>query len=235
MDLVADDAGAVAHDDVADPLELSAGEDVAPRVVGLGEQQGLRALGEEPVQPVEVDLGDLGGRRHLQEVLGATGDAGQPVLGVVARRREDQPARTTEDIDRHPHAGRHVHDRMHGLRLGRPAEVPRGPTGVRLGQVDVPPENRIPGDAVGKHPLHRPEHHRVDRVVHLGDPRRDHALRHAPLEGELEARLLLGEVDDRPPPPCGHAAQTCSRDATAATTRSTASSRGTPLSWRPSR
>ena len=57
VDLVAHHARAVAYDDVADPLELGAGEHAAPRVVRLGEQQRLRAVGEEPVEPVEVELG----------------------------------------------------------------------------------------------------------------------------------------------------------------------------------
>ncbi len=69
-DLVAHDAGTVAEDDVADPLQLGAGEHAAPRVVRLGQDQGLRAVAEEPVEPVEVDLGALGRGRHLEQVLG---------------------------------------------------------------------------------------------------------------------------------------------------------------------
>ena len=62
VDLVGDDASAVASYDVADPLELAPGEDPAPRVVRLGEQQGAGAVGEQPVEGVEVDLGALGVR-----------------------------------------------------------------------------------------------------------------------------------------------------------------------------
>ena len=61
VDLVAHHPGTVADDDVADALELGPGEDAAPRVVRLGEEQRLGTLGEEPVQAVEVDLGTLGG------------------------------------------------------------------------------------------------------------------------------------------------------------------------------
>ena len=60
VDLVAHDARTVAYDDVADPLELGAGEHAAPRVVRLGEDQRLRPVGEEAVEPVEVDLGPVG-------------------------------------------------------------------------------------------------------------------------------------------------------------------------------
>ena len=77
VDLVAHDAGTAAYDDVADPLELGAREDAAPRVVRLGEDQRLRAVGEQPVEAVEVDLRTLRRGRHLEQVLGASGDAGQ--------------------------------------------------------------------------------------------------------------------------------------------------------------
>ena len=200
VDLVADDAGTVAYDDVADPLQLGAGEHPAPRVVGLREQQRLRPVGEEPVEAVEVDLRAVGRGRHLEQVLGTARHPGQAVLGVVAGRREDDSARTAEHVDRQPHPGRHVHHRVHGHGVGRPAEVPRRPAGVRLRERRLP-HQRVAGDAVGQHPLHGLEHHRVDRVVHLGDPRGDHVVRHAPLQGQPVACLRIGEVDDRTPLP----------------------------------
>ena len=180
VDLVADDPRAVAYDDVADPLQLRAGEHAAPRVVRLGQDQRLRPVGEEAVEPVEVDLGPVGRGGHVETDLLATRDGGEAELGVVARGREDHSPGTAEDVDREPHPGRHVDHRVHRLGVGRPAEVPRRPGGVGPRQLRVPAEERVAGDPVGQHPLDRLEHHRVDCVVHLRDPGRDHVVRRPP-------------------------------------------------------
>ncbi|RYB96499.1 hypothetical protein EUA06_02710 [Nocardioides glacieisoli] len=205
------------------------------RLVRLIQDQRLRAVGEEPVEPVEVDLGTLGRGRHLEQVLDATGDVGQPVLGVVAGRREDHSAGPAEDVDREADARRHVNDGADRRGLRRPPEVPSGPADVGLGELGVVVE-RVAGDADGERPLDGLHHHRVDCIVHLRDPRGDHVVGHrAPLQRQRAARLLVGEVDDRAALGGAHEAQTCSRDATAAATLSIASATGTPLSWRPSR
>ncbi len=197
MDLVADDPGPVAQDDVTDPLELGTREHVAPGIVRLREDQCLGTLGEQPVEPVEVYLGASCRGRHLQLVLSATGDGCETVVGVVAGRREDHATRSAEDVDRDAYASRHVDDRVDRLRLRRPPEVPPRPAGVGLRERGIPAVERISGDAVRQHPLDRAEHQGVDGVVHLGHPRRDHALGHAPLQGKRETRLGVGEVDDR--------------------------------------
>ena len=203
VDLVADDAGAVAYDDVADAFQLGAREDPTPRVVGLGQDQRPRPLGEEPVEPVEVDLGAGGRGGHGEEVLRPAGDAGQAVLGVVAGCREDHSPRIAEDVEGDPHPGRHVDDGADGPGLGRPAEVPPRPAGVRLSQRRILVE-RVARHPVRERPLDRLQHHRVDGVVHLGDPRGNHVLRHgAPLEDQGPPCLLVGEVDDRAPLPRG--------------------------------
>ena len=80
VDLVADDPGPVLDGEVADPLELARGVHVAARVVRVGQQQGPGAVGEEPVEVVEVeDVGvAVGGDREVP--LRPTGDLGQPEL-----------------------------------------------------------------------------------------------------------------------------------------------------------
>ena len=89
VDLVADHAGTVAHDDVADALELGAGEDPPPRIVRLGQQQRAGAVGEEPVEVVEIDLGHLGVGVEGQVPLFATSDLGQAVLRSLLETTED--------------------------------------------------------------------------------------------------------------------------------------------------
>jgi hypothetical protein len=63
MDLVRDDPRAVPGHDVADAFELGAGEDAAPGVVRLGQQQGPGSAREQCVELVEVDLGACAGVR----------------------------------------------------------------------------------------------------------------------------------------------------------------------------
>ena len=92
MDLVGDDASAVASYDVADAFELAPREDPAPRVVRLGEQQRARAVGEEPVEGVEVELGALGVGIDDQVDPLPAGDLGDRQLRRVAGdRHHDRP------------------------------------------------------------------------------------------------------------------------------------------------
>ena len=69
VDLVADDPGPVRQGEVADALELRTGVHVTARVVRVGQQQRARALGEQPVEVVEVERVGVAVRRDRQVPL----------------------------------------------------------------------------------------------------------------------------------------------------------------------
>ena len=136
MDLVGDDAGAVASYDVADALELGPGEDPPPRVVRLREQQGPRTVGEQPVEGVEVDLGALGVGVDDQVDPLASGDLGDRQLRRVAGDRHHDRPGLGEHVEGEPDAGGDVGRGDDPGRVDLVAELPIGEAGVGLTDAD---------------------------------------------------------------------------------------------------
>ena len=131
VDLVADHPGAVRRHHVADALELGAAEHPPPRVVGLGQQQGAGAVGEEPVEPVEVDGAVVGVGVDDQVPALAAGDGGDVELRAVGRDRHHHRAGVGEHVEGQPDAGGDVDDREHVVGVDPVVELPRRPRGVR--------------------------------------------------------------------------------------------------------
>ena len=204
VDLVADHPRPVPHHDVTDPLELLAGVDVTARVVRLGQQQRPRAVGEQPVEVVEVEHRGPGVRVHRQVPPFPPGDLGDVELRVVGRERQHHRSRVAQHVQSHPHPRGDVDRADHVRRVEPLAEVPRREAGVRLAQPATGLEHRITRHSG----VHRVEQRLADRrrqgVVHLRHPRRQHVrLDGAPLEDDRAPCLVVGQVLDHGSEPNG--------------------------------
>ena len=116
-------------------------------------------------------------------------------IGLLSSLRTSSASRTP---------GGDVDGRQHLPRVDLVPEVPAGEPGVRLAelataQVEPRVAELAPPDRVPERRDDRLGH----RVVHLGDPRRDHArLGHAPLERRRGPGLVVGEIADHGCHPC---------------------------------
>ena len=154
---------------------------------------------EQPVQLVEVELGPLRVGVDDQVDALAAGDLGDGQLRRVRRDRHHHRPGTGEHVEEEPHPGGHVDHREDEARVDLLAVVPPREPGVRPPELAVVVEGRVAQPAVADRLLHRVGDDVGARVVHLGDPRGQHALGGlAPLEHQCAAGLGLGQVADHP-------------------------------------
>ncbi len=197
MDLVGDHPGAVPEHHVAHPLELGAGEHPSPRVVRLGEQQGAGAVGEQRVQPVQVDLGALGVRVDDQVDAFAAGDLGDRQLRCVRRHRHHHRSRIGHHVEREPHPGGHVDHGNHVPGVDLVPEVPLREPGVRRPELAADVERRVATQPRLDRASQRVDDRRRQGVVHLGHPGGEHLRRGgAPLERQRTPGFVVREVAD---------------------------------------
>ena len=162
----------------------------------LGQQQRPRPVGEQPVEPVEVEHRGLGVRVDRQVPPLPSGDLGDVELRVVGRERQHHRTRVAQHVERHPDPRGDVDrastcagsSRWPKCRAAKPAYASLN-------------RHRVE-DGIAGHPrVHGVQQGLADRrgqgVVHLRHPCRQHVgIDGAPLEDDRAPGLVVGQVLD---------------------------------------
>ena len=175
----------VTFDDLGEGDQLGEVEDAPERVVGVAEQDRAGALGEGPVEGIEVVRRASVDLRHRDVDLGATGQLDDVEERHVDRRRDDdRVVARAERLEGERHPAHDVGDEEDVRGVAGPVVPPGQVRDEDLGEAGRPGVQGV-AEGLGVHgSVQRRRDGRGRRVVHLRHPHREDVVRLAgPFEG----------------------------------------------------